>query len=118
MILLEFLGKLFIDILFEGIILGFFRLLGKGFSKLRVLISGREKPIDPIKVLEQKYCYKKIELTVNLNERLKSGQHGAVLEIIDTNKVFAEFYDANGELIECNDELAFEIEFNQFKLKG
>ena len=39
MILLEFLGKLFIEILFEGIILGFFRLLGKGFSG-SALISG------------------------------------------------------------------------------
>ena len=53
-----------------------------------------------------------------LNEKLTSGQRGAVVEIIDTNKVFAEFYDATGELIEWNDELAFEVEINQFKLKG
>lgn len=117
MIILEILGKIFIQILFEGIILGFFRLIGKGFNKLGDLFSGTEKPIDAIKVLEKKYLYKKIELTENLNEELKSGRKGAVMEIIDKEKVYAEFYDGKGKQIEWNNELVFEIGMNQFKLK-
>ena len=117
MIIIEILGKIFIEILFEGIILGFFKLIGKGFNKLGELFSGTEKPIDPIKTLEKKYLYKKIELTDNLNEELKLGQNGAVLEIIDKNKVFAEFYDKKGKQIEWNNELVFEIGMNQFRLK-
>lgn len=117
MIIFEILGKIFIDIILEGIIFGFFRLIGKGFNKLGELFSGTEKKIDPIKVLEKKYLYKRIELTDNLNEKLQSGQKGAILEIINKNKIFAEFYDKKRKQIEWNNELAFEILLNQFKLK-
>ena len=50
-------------------------------------------------------------------EKLKSGQKGAVLEIINKYKIFAEFYDKKGKQIELNNELVFEIGINQFKLK-
>ena len=117
MIIFEILGKLFIDIILEGIIYGFFRLIGKGLNKIGELFSGTKKQIEPIKILEKKYLYKKIELTKNLNEKLKSGQKGAILEIIDKNKLFAEFYDKKRKQIELNNELVFEIGINQFKLK-
>ncbi|WP_136467976.1 hypothetical protein [Flagellimonas onchidii] len=117
MIILEILGRIFIEILWEGIIYGFFNLIGKGFSKLKELITGVKKPDNPIEVLEKKYLYKIIELTDNVNSKLKVGQRGAVMEIIDESKVFAEFYDQKGNLIEWDDELAFEIGMEQFRLK-
>ncbi|SHM83536.1 hypothetical protein [Polaribacter sp. KT 15] len=117
MIIIEILGKIFIDIILEGILYGFFRLIGKGFNKIGELFSGTEKKIDPIKMLEKKFLHKKIELSKNLNEKLKSGQKGVVLEIINENKIFAEFYDKKGKQIELNNELVFEIGMNQFKLK-
>ncbi|WP_299229489.1 hypothetical protein [uncultured Psychroserpens sp.] len=117
MIIFEILGKIFVQLLFEGLILGFFKLIGKGFNKLGKLFSGTETPIDPIKVLEKKYLYKKIELTENLSEDLISGRQGAVMEIIDKDNVFAEFYDSKGKQIALNNELVFKIGMNQFKLK-
>jgi len=117
MIILEILGKIFVEVLFEGILLGFWKIIGKGWNKLGEIIFGNKKPVDPIKVLEKKYLYKKIELTDDLNSKLKSGQKGAVLEIINRDKVFAEFYDGKGNQIEWNNELVFEIGMNQFKLK-
>ena len=45
----------------------------------------------------RRYFYKNIELTVNLNKQLKFGVEGVVLEIIDKDKVFAEFYESKGE---------------------
>jgi len=90
MIILEILGKIFVQILFEGIIHGFFRLIGKGFNKLNNLFSRTETPIDPIKALEKKYLYKNIELTEYLNEELISGRNGTVMEIIisqDSNSI-------------------------------
>jgi len=117
MIILEIFGRIFVEFLFKGIILGFFKQIGKGLSRLNELIFGIKKPNDPIKVLEKKYLYKEIELTDNLNGKLKSGQKGVVLEIIDKDKIFAEFYDGNGKQIEWNDELVFEIDMAQFKLK-
>lgn len=118
MIIFEILGKLFIDIILEGIIYGFFRLLGKGFNKIGELFSGTQKQTEPIRILEKKYLYKKIELTEDLNKKIKSGQKGAILEIINENKLFAEFYDKKGEQIELNNELVFEIGMNQFKIKS
>jgi hypothetical protein len=117
MIIFEILGKIFIEFIFEGILRGFWNLIGNGLNKLDELIFGNKKPSDPTKILEKKYLYKKIELTDNLNEELKSGRKGAILEIIDKNRVLAEFYDGNGNQIERNNELVFEIKMNQFKLK-
>lgn len=34
MIVLEFLGKVFVEWMFEGVIIGFFRLLKKGYNYL------------------------------------------------------------------------------------
>lgn len=114
----EILGRIFVKIIFEGIIVGTYRLLKKGIEWIKVNIFGfRPKPTDPQKSLDKKLLYKKIELTENLNSVLKSGQIGAILEVINQNKVFAEFYDTQGNQIEWNDELVFKINMNQFKLK-
>ena len=117
MIIFENIGKIFIDIILEGIIYGFFRLIGKGLNKIGELFSGTEKKINRIKMLKKKLLYKKIELTENLNKKLKSGQIGDVLKIINEHKILAIFYDKNGKQIEFNSKLVFGIKMNQFKLK-
>jgi hypothetical protein len=117
MIIFENLGKIFIDIILEGNKYRFFRLIGKGLNKFGELFSGTEKKINRIKMLKKKLLYKKIELTENLNEKLKSGQIGDVLKIINEHKIFAVFYDKNGKQIEYNTKLVFGIKMNQFKLQ-
>ncbi len=77
----------------------------------------KAKPIKPEEILEKKILYKKIELTENLNDKLKIGQKGDVLEIINKDKVFAEFYDSKGKQIEYRNKLVFEVGIKQFKLK-
>ena len=114
----EILGRIFVEIIFEGIIVGTYRLLKKVVEWVKVNIFGfRSKPTDPKKALEKKLLYKKIELTENLNSSLKSGQIGVILEVINQDKVFAEFYDRKENQIEWDDELVFEIKMNQFKIK-
>lgn len=114
----EILGRIFVEVIFEGIIVGTFRLIKKGVEWIKVNIFGfQPKSIDPKKSLEKKLLYKKIELTENLNSVLKAGQTGAILEVINQDNVFAEFYDRKGNQIEWNDELVFKIKMNQFKLK-
>lgn len=114
----EILVRIFVEIIFEGIIVGTYRLLKKGIEWIKVKIFGfQPKPIDPQKAREKKLLYKNIELTENLNSVLKAGQNGAILEVINQDKVFAEFYDRKGNQIEWDNELVFEIKMNQFKLK-
>jgi len=60
--------------------------------------------------------YKKIESLEQLNPLIKKGCKGTVLEVINNNKVFAEFYDLNNKQIEFENELVFEINISQFKL--
>ncbi len=126
MIIIEFLGeiivRIFVEFIFRGIILGIYKLIKKGIEFIQVNVFGfKAKPKDlkksKNKLLEKKLLYKNIELTENLNSALKTGQKGAVLEVIDEYKVFAEFYNRNGKQIELNNELVFEIGINQFKLK-
>jgi hypothetical protein len=114
----EILARIFVEIIFEGIIVGTYRLLKKGIEWIKVNIVGLQpKPIDPQKAREKKLLYKNIELTENLNSVLKAGQNGTILEVINQDKVFAEFYDRKGNQIEWDNELVFEIKMNQFKLK-
>lgn len=117
-ILVEFFGQIIFEFIFEGIILGIYRLWKKAIEFIRINIFGfKPKPIDHKKVLEKKLLYKKIELSENLNSVLKSGQKGAILEVINKDKVFAEFYDRNGKQIELNNVRVFEIGIKQFKIK-
>ncbi len=41
MIILEILEMIFIEILFEGIILRFFKWMGNGFDKIKRLLNGQ-----------------------------------------------------------------------------
>ncbi|WP_297814478.1 hypothetical protein [uncultured Polaribacter sp.] len=116
--LLEIIGRIFVKFIFEGIIKGVFKMLKKLIEFIRVNIFGfKAKPIKPEEILEKKILYKKIELTENLNDKLKIGQKGDVLEIINKDKVFAEFYDSKGKQIEYRNKLVFEVGIKQFKLK-
>jgi len=118
-IVVEIIGRILVEFIFEGIILGIYRIFKKGIEFIRVKVFGfKAKPIKPKKALEKKLLYKNIELTENLNSELKAGQKGAILEVIDDNKVFAEFYNSNGKQIELKNELVFEIGIKQFKLKN
>jgi hypothetical protein len=116
--LVELIGRIFVKFIFEGIIIGIYKLFKKCIEFIRVKVFGlKAKPIKQEKILEKELLYKNIELTENLNNDLKIGQKGAILEIINKNKVFAEFYGKNGKQIELNNELVFEIGIKQFKLK-
>ncbi len=117
MILVELLFKLFVEIIFEGIILGILNLLWKGIATIYDWIFGIKKRGNPIKMLEKKYLYKNIELTEDLNPKLRTGSNGTVLEVINRAKVFAEFYDQNGKQIEYKGAQVFEVQMKRFRLK-
>ncbi len=113
----EILVRIFVEIIFEGIIVGIYRLFKRAIEFIRIRVFGfQPKPITPKKALENKLLYKRIELTENLNSVLKAGQIGAILEIINKEKVFAEFYDEKGNQIEINGDLVFKVGINQLKL--
>ena len=116
--LIELIGRIFVEFIFEGIIIGIYKLFKKCVEFIRVKVFGlKAKSVKQEKKLEKKLLYKNIELTENLNNELKIGQKGTILEIINKNKFFAEFYDKDGKQIELNNELVFEIGIKQFKLK-
>jgi len=125
MVVIEFILELitwfFVEIIFNGLILGIWKLLKKAIDLLRCLVIGlkkRERSNNPIRELEKKLLYKKIELIEDVNSTLRKGQIGAVLEVIDTKTVFAEFYDQSNKQIEINNELVFKIGTNQFRRKN
>lgn len=109
MIILEFI----VEVIFEGIIVKSFRSLKKAFNKI---IPGSKNTTNPLNEIESKFLYKRIKLSKDLNETLKTGQKGAVLEVIDERRAFAEFYDSQGNQIEINHESVFEVKLNQLKV--
>lgn len=98
--------------------MGSIRRIRRGINYLKNWLRGIKKPADPMKALEGKYLYQEIELTENLHSGLSAGKKGAVLEIIDQNTVFAEFYDEKGKQVEWNGEMVFEVGLHQLKLKN
>ena len=115
----ELFVRIFVEIIFKGIILTTLNFLNNGLNFIWYKVMGQKKSgskKDPKAQLEKKLLYRKIELTENLNSSLKKGQHGVVLEIIDKDKVFAEFYDHNKRQIEVDNELVFEVGIKQFRL--
>jgi hypothetical protein len=41
-----------------------------------------------------------------------------ILEVINRNRLFAEFYDRNGNQIEWRNKIVFKIGMKQFKIKN
>jgi ribosomal protein L23 len=117
MLILEVVGNFFVEIIFQGVILGTFKLIGRGYDFLRRKLRGLPTPpISPIKKLEKKLLYKEIILKEDVNPAIRTGMNGVVLEIIDEQTVFAEFLDANKNQIQYADELVFEVKMSQFRL--
>lgn len=80
-VILELAARIFVELIFEGIILGTYRLIRKGFDFIKYNILGLKKikTENPIIALERKLLYKKIELTENLNPLLRKGQQGTFI---------------------------------------
>jgi hypothetical protein len=115
----ELLARIFVEIIFKGIILGTLNFLNKGLNFIWYKITGKKKSENKTNSkaqLKKQLLYKKIELTENLNTILRKGQQGVVLEIIDKDTVFAEFYDHNKKQIEVDNELVFKVGIKQFRL--
>lgn len=108
--------------LYEGIFLKFFKLIKKANDFVLALRFGSQPEFSTLektkrlKALEKKLLYKKIESMEQLNLMIKQGSKGTILEVINHNKVFAEFYDSSNKQIEFENQLVFEIKMNQFKL--
>jgi hypothetical protein len=117
MIITELIGELIGRALAEGVFYGFLKLIQNTYYILRKLIFGIEKPINPKKEFEKQFLYKEIELTENLNSILLTGQRGVILEVINRNRVLAEFYDRNGNQIEWRHKKVFKIGMKQFNIK-
>jgi len=76
-ILDEIIGRIFVEFIFRGIILGIYRLFKKVVEFIRVKIfKFKEKPIEPKKVFERKLLYKNIKLTENINPNVIIGMNG------------------------------------------
>lgn len=115
----EIIGRIFVDIIFEVVILGTLKKVKQGYRFFKKKLTGhiKEVPTNSVQRREKDLLYKNIELTENLNQLLRVGQKGVVLEIIDENQIFAEFYNSRGTQIEVDNDLVFKVEMNQFKLE-
>ncbi len=115
-IILGFLGGI-LEIIIRDIIFGFFGFVFNSIAKVLKNIFGLKYEGNSLKLIEKKYLYKNVVLIENLNEKLKSGLKGAVLEIIDEENAFVEFYEPNStQQIEYESELTFKVNLKQIEL--
>ena len=106
------------EIIFEWLFMGIWIAFRSAYDWTKEKLFGiKDKEKAEWKKREKKLLYKKINLIKEQNNGLKSGLNGVVLEIIDKDNVFAEFYDLNGKQIERNNEIVFKIRIDQIKLR-
>jgi hypothetical protein len=77
--MLELITLFFVEIIFHGLILGLWKLMKTAIDFFKYSIIGIQKTehlTNPIRELEKKLLYKKIELVEDLNSTLKKGQLG------------------------------------------
>lgn len=116
MIIIEILTQIFVEFIFRGIILGFFKLLSKGYENLTHFIFGTKKELTSIQKIEKKILYKKFILTETQNPVIEKGMKGVVLEVIDNKNVYAEFTNESGTQIEYQNKLVYKIPIKNLKL--
>lgn len=124
MLILQLIGEVivyvFVELIFKGVIFSIIKFLDKWVTIIWRRITGKPLPKDCAELrtenLEKQLLCKNIELTVYINSVLTKGSFGIILEIIDNNAVFAEFYDNKGNHIESGSETVFRVYRNQYKL--
>jgi len=123
-IVLGFLGGI-LELIFIDLFFGGLKFIYNQFAKLfRNIFGIRAKDtrseIEKLNErLEKKYLYKNITLTENLNSKLTKGLKGAILEIIDDENVFAEFYEQNTKKqIEYNNEIVFKVSLKKILVQN
>ena len=117
MIIFEIIGEFIIGIVFEGIVLGTFRRVRRVWNDLkRKIFNLPNSDLDLISKFEKKVLYKDIITTTDINPKIPAGMKGCILEIINPQKVFAEFYDENGSQIEYEGEIVFELDIDRLKI--
>ena len=117
MIIFEIIGEFIIGIVFEGIVLGTFRRVRRVWNDLkRKIFNLPNSDLDLISKFEKEVLYKDIITTTDINPKIPAGIKGCILEIINPQKVFAEFYDENGSQIEYEGEIVFEVDIDRLKI--
>lgn len=117
MLLFEIIGEFLFGVVFEGIVMGTLRSLKKVWN--RTVHKVPKLPLtqaDAIKALEKKILYKNVVVTKDINPGIRAGVKGTILEVIDTKRVFAEFYDLDGQQIEYEGDIVFEVGMDQLKV--
>jgi hypothetical protein len=83
---------------------------------VRSSCAASEEPINPKKRILKTISIQRNRPTENLNSKIITGQKGD-FRVINRNRVFAEFYDRNGNQIEWRNKIVFKIGMKQFKIK-
>jgi hypothetical protein len=108
----EILGYIIFDLIFEGI----GKLFREIYYSLRKLITGKEREIPELKLIENRYLLKKVMIMYNFHKLVSKGTLGTVTEVIDEQTLNIEFEDSNGRPIVINDKQAFKIKRSNVKL--
>lgn len=117
MLLFEIIGEFLFGVVFEGIVMGTLRSLKKVWNRtVHKVPKLPPTQADAIKALEKKILYKNVVVTKDINPGIRAGVKGTILEVIDTKRVFVEFYDLDGQQIEYEGDIVFEVGMDQLKV--
>ncbi|HQX39173.1 MAG: hypothetical protein IPI00_02100 [Flavobacteriales bacterium] len=111
-----FFAEVLVYIVYETILKGFFRAIRSIYRWLALVLFGVKYPNAEFERIKRIYTHKRVVLRDVLFDVIPKGTQGVVLEVIDEEKVFAEFESATGDKVSIGDETVFEVELNRLSL--
>jgi len=109
----EFIGYIVVEVIIQGI----GKLIRAVYYGVRKLITGKEREIPELKIIEKRYLHKKFRLRTNFNERIPKGTTGTVMQVIDEKNLYVEFEDINeNPIVQCDNQL-FKIQRKKVMLE-
>lgn len=111
------MAEIIIEIVFKYIILGIWIGLKSAYNWLKEMIFGVPTIETEKRKLKKKWLYKKVVLKVNLENSIRLGTIGTVMEFIDKKTVLVKFYDKKRDFIEIDNKLTFIISLMHLKLE-
>ena len=111
------MGEFIVEIIFRYIIAGIWIGLKSAYNWIKEIIFGVSKIEYQRRELKKKWLYKKVILKVNLENSIKIGTLGTVIGFIGEKSVLVEFYDKNGDCINVDNKLTYNINLKHLIVK-
>jgi|GEM_PF-6621933 len=115
-VLLEIMGYIFVEFLFNQITLRAYKTVLRTIKYLKQTIFGSDNSTKNQEAeIESEFLYRIVRLKEGLNPKLPEGSEGTVLHVLAPENYLVEFLEENGNTITYENEIVFMVVHDQIE---